>query len=441
MPAHITIRDGSPYWWASTDIWVVPGRDPNGPPGTPVAGQPAYLWAHAANTGNVAANGTRIDFYWADPSAQVVVGTANAIGSAFVDLDIDAAGQDVLCLVPWVPVIVNGGHECLLAVAHGPGDSAPIPDPLPNGYAFDPPAHDQAAQRNITVLMANMLAAAMVIGVRALPREDKQALLTVEYGGELGERQLQLLGLHKLGLKPARERAVDVVLSLEPLCGGQRRDGGHGQHGGHGRGTDDDQGGWDGRGTDHGQSGGDGTGGDGVAGERGSFASGNLQPRAAGEGTLAASAATVAAVFSGTTSAAPGGAASAMPAQDPADQQQVLSVSVAKRYKAGAENDGDGDGDDGDGNDNDSDSDGMPDGGTRGGDGPRGGEPEGAAGSGRGLRLEVRRGMAAAVYAAFSADGLQPGEYQLVHIVERNKGKVSGGVSYAVVRTGKEKLS
>ncbi|KQV86689.1 hypothetical protein ASD15_29350 [Massilia sp. Root351] len=366
MPAHITIRDGSPYWWASTDIWVVPGADPNGAPGTPVAGQPAYLWAHAVNSGNTVANGTRIDFYWADPSAQVVVGTANPIGSAFVDLDLDPAGQDVLCLVPWVPVIVNGGHECLLAVAHSPGDSNPIPDPLPNGYVFDPPAHDQIAQRNITVLMASMLAAAMVISVRALPRQDKEAFISVEYGGELDQRQMALLGLDKLDLRPAPQRSVQVELSLEPVCGGKHR-----------------------HGPDRGDSAG--TGG-GEAGRQGG-------------------------------------------------QEQVLAVSMSKTYAAGSEVGGDEtlEQEPGVVEDDMGAAGGAarPGGAAAGSGAVHSGEPEGAdygRHGGRGLRVNLRRGMAAAVYAAFSADGLRPGQYQLVHIIERSQGKVVGGVSYVVAR-------
>jgi hypothetical protein len=351
MPAHITIRDGSPYWWASTDIWVVPGADPNGTPGTPVAGQPAYLWAHAANTGNALANGTRIDFYWADPSAQVIVGTANPIGSAFVDLDLDPAGQDVLCLVPWMPVIVNGGHECLLAVAHGPGDASPIPDPLPNGYVFDPPAHDQIAQRNITVLMASMLASAMVISVRALPRQDKQAFISVEYGGELDQRQLMLLGLDKLALRPAPQRAVHVALSLEPICGGKHRHG-------------------------HADS-----------------------------------------------------ADSADDADPPADQEQVLAVSVAKTYAAGSEVGGDETLDQEPGAAED-DTGAIDSAALEGAEHRQHGQ--------HGLRVSLRRGTAAAVYAGFSADGLRPGQYQLVHIIERSQGKAVGGVSYVVVQPDRQ---
>ncbi len=154
MSAHLAIHDSDlPYWWESPDIWVVPGNDPNGPPRSPIAGQPAFLWARVTNAGDVPAKGARVDFYWANPSGQMTAGVPTAIGSAFVDLDPNAT-QEVLCLVPWVPVIVNGGHECLLAVAHVSGDTNPIPDPLPTGYPFDPPAHDQIAQLNLGVLEA-----------------------------------------------------------------------------------------------------------------------------------------------------------------------------------------------------------------------------------------------------------------------------------------------
>lgn len=215
MPAHVLIHDGSPQWWLSPDIWVVPGTDPNGSPGPPIAGAPAYLWARVSNIENAPANGTRVDFYWADPSAQVVVGVATQIGSAFVDL---AAGdtQDVLCLVPWIPVVVNDGHECVIAVAHAPGDTIPLPNPLPNGYPFDPPAHDQIAQLNLSVLLAARLTMPLVLTVNAIGRVDKRASLAVEFGEALDERTLEQLGLHKM--RPARQRYVEVSLNREPSC-------------------------------------------------------------------------------------------------------------------------------------------------------------------------------------------------------------------------------
>src|ERR1700687_2494385 len=175
MSAHLVIHDSSmPYWWESPDIWVVPGNDPKGLPGSPTAGQAAFLWVPVSNAGTCAATGTRVDFVCANPCAQMVVGVATAIGSAFVDLG-PGDTQEVLCLVPWVPVIVNGGHECLLAVAHGGGDTNPIPDPLPNGYPFDPPAHEQIAQLNLGVLAADVHAASLVIFVNAIGRTEKLA--------------------------------------------------------------------------------------------------------------------------------------------------------------------------------------------------------------------------------------------------------------------------
>jgi hypothetical protein len=202
--------------------------------------------------------------------------------------------------------------------------------------------------------MASMLAAAMVISVRALPRQDKLAFVSVEYGGELDQRQLTLLGLDKMDLRPAQRGAVQVELSLEPICGGKH---------GHGHGVGEESAG--------------------------------------------------------------------QPAEQEQQQEQVLSVSVAKTYAAGSEVGGDETLDQEPGAVED-------DMGAAGSAGPDGavdsGALEGADYGKRGLRVEVKRGTAAAVYAAFSAERLHPGQYQLVHLVEHSQGKVLGGVSYVVVQ-------
>jgi hypothetical protein len=215
MSVQLLIRDGSPYWYLSPDIWVVPGNDPSGAPGGPMAGQPAYLWGRVSNTGITDANGVRIDFYWADPTLQVTRSNANLVGSAFADVPAGGS-QDVLCLVPWMPVIVNDGHECLLAVAIHGGD--PLPSPLPD--AFDPPTYPQVAQKNLTVLVAKMHAAVLTITVGGRQRMDKTVTLTTELGGELDERTLAGLGLR--GLRPARKPAVEVGLDNERRCPGDK---------------------------------------------------------------------------------------------------------------------------------------------------------------------------------------------------------------------------
>ncbi|SDR62406.1 hypothetical protein SAMN05444161_0410 [Rhizobiales bacterium GAS191] len=216
MAAHLLIQDGSPQWWMSQDIWVVPGSDPNGPPGSPIAGKPAYLWALVANTGDTAANGARVDFYWANPAMQIVVGVATLIGSAFVDLA-PGAQQQALCLVPWVPSIVNGGHECVLAVAHSQAEASPLPDPLPAGFDFNPPQYDEIAQRNLSVLAASARAVPRALTITAPNRADKTVRITAETGGRLSETLLAQLGLE--GFRPAPKEVVQVGLGREAVCG------------------------------------------------------------------------------------------------------------------------------------------------------------------------------------------------------------------------------
>jgi hypothetical protein len=214
MAVQLLIRDGSPHWYLSPDIWVVPGSDPNGAIGSPIAGSPAYLWAHVANTGSTDANGVQVRFYWANPALQVLRSTATLVGSAFADVPAGGA-QDVLCLVPWMPIVVNDGHECLVAEAIHAGD--PLPSPPPDD--FDPPTFRQVAQKNLTVLMARMLMSSMAITIAAPKRKDKKVTVLAETGGTLDERTLLSLGLK--GFKPARAQMVDVGLDRESRCHGK----------------------------------------------------------------------------------------------------------------------------------------------------------------------------------------------------------------------------
>jgi hypothetical protein len=146
MAVELEIRDGDP-WWLSPDVWTVPG-DPLGPPGLPVVGQATYLWARVRNNGSTGVTNATVRFYWANPSVGFDRNTAHLVGTSFVSLA-PAASADVLCLAPWVPEWVNGGHECVLAEAYH--DSQ---DPLPATPAFDVPTDRHVAQRNLSVVMA-----------------------------------------------------------------------------------------------------------------------------------------------------------------------------------------------------------------------------------------------------------------------------------------------
>jgi len=224
MAVQLEIRDGQPYWYLSPDIWAVPGSDPNGAPGTPIAGTPAYVWAHVINHGSDPADGTRVDFWWADPSGQVLRSNSHPIGSAFADLapaGMPGSSQDVLCLVPWNVVVVNNGHECLVAVANHAGSSVPTPPP----DDFNPPQYPEVAQKNLTVLMAAMMRMTHAVTIGAGARADKVVRVAAEIGGALDERLLVRLGLGKY--RPADRDSVEAGLQREPGCVG--KDGGLGE--------------------------------------------------------------------------------------------------------------------------------------------------------------------------------------------------------------------
>src|SRR5713226_432877 len=146
MAVTLEIRHGNP-WYLSPDVWTVPGDDPEGPPGLPIVGRPAYIWAKVRNNGSNAVTNATVRFYWANPSIGFNRTTATLVGSAFVNLG-PGGIQDVLCLTPWVPIFVNQGHECVLAEAFHPSD------PLPPGQDFNASSDRHVAQRNLSVLMA-----------------------------------------------------------------------------------------------------------------------------------------------------------------------------------------------------------------------------------------------------------------------------------------------
>lgn len=151
MSVLLEIQDGNP-WWLSPDVWTVP-NDPSGPAGLPVVGQPCYLWARVRNNGTEAVEDATVRFYWANPAVGFNRTTANFVGSSFASIDAGEQ-QDVLCLTPWIPSFVNGGHECILAEAFRDPDGIKPSDPLPPGVDFNVPQDRHVAQRNLSVVIA-----------------------------------------------------------------------------------------------------------------------------------------------------------------------------------------------------------------------------------------------------------------------------------------------
>lgn len=213
MAAVLEVRDGAPYWWDSPDIWVVPGSDPGGPPGRPIAGAPSYLWARVHNKGDRTASGARVNFYWSNPATGVLRSNSTPVGAAFVDLG-PGESKDVLCLAPWVPVVVNDGHECVVAEVIHPDD--PLPTPL--GDAFNPPEHHQIAQKNLSVIVASTMQV-LPIQIAAPLRHQKQLRLTLEIGGAVGKEALARAGLGQY--RPAKCAPPRAELSLRGGCADQ----------------------------------------------------------------------------------------------------------------------------------------------------------------------------------------------------------------------------
>lgn len=211
MPVVLEIEDGVPNWYLSHDIWTVPGNNPEGTPGQPIVGQNCYLWARVHNTGTSAVNNATVRFYWANPSVGFDRNTANPIGTSFVSLD---AGEtaEVLCLTPWTPVFVNGGHECVLAEAFH--TSA---DPLPASPAFNVPTDRHVAQKNLSVLMAQKTMMFHMAFDIHNPSRKARRFVVKAHPGKLEElRGLQkTLGNIKL---PQKDGAIDGLGFVRTPC-------------------------------------------------------------------------------------------------------------------------------------------------------------------------------------------------------------------------------
>ena len=209
MAVELEIRDGDP-WWLSPDIWTVPGDDPEGPPGTPIAGGTTYLWASVRNNGSTAAENATVRFYWADPSTGFDRSTANFIGNANVSL-MPGQVSDVLCLTPWATTFVNGGHECVLAEAFHASD------PLPAGLAFNVTTDRHVAQRNLNVAIAMKKQFSLSFGVQNNSRKAR-AFRVVAEAGTLAQLRKSAGRSDKAIIERARDGKIARMTISDQRC-------------------------------------------------------------------------------------------------------------------------------------------------------------------------------------------------------------------------------
>jgi hypothetical protein len=151
-------------FWESPDIWTAQGDPattpavPSDPGGVVTAGKPNTVYAHVWNLGFAPLAGIRVEFYWFNPSTGIDGSHANLIGMARCELagrGMPGSHKLVKCPKPWMPVMQNGGHECLVVRASGIGD--PI-----GGNEWQPWQNRHVAQRNVSVVQAGAGVSALI---------------------------------------------------------------------------------------------------------------------------------------------------------------------------------------------------------------------------------------------------------------------------------------
>jgi hypothetical protein len=144
-------------FWESPDIWTAagdPATTPAVPPdhgGSLTAGKPHTVYAHVWNLGRAPIAGVKVEFYWFNPSLGIDGAHANLIGMTRVDLgprSSPGCHKLVKCPKAWMPQMVNGGHECLVARASAIGDNISATHP------WEPWADRHVGQRNVHVAPA-----------------------------------------------------------------------------------------------------------------------------------------------------------------------------------------------------------------------------------------------------------------------------------------------
>ncbi|MBS1530377.1 MAG: hypothetical protein JSU01_08730 [Bacteroidetes bacterium] len=128
-------------FWESPDVWVESSLGVN----QPVVGEQNTVYARVSNYGFQLATAVMVKFWWADPSLAITESTAHLIGVAYANVP-SGWSVDVKCPNPWVPVEVNGGHECLIAEAF-----IPASDPL--SAPMDPTDDRHVGQKNEQLVM------------------------------------------------------------------------------------------------------------------------------------------------------------------------------------------------------------------------------------------------------------------------------------------------
>ncbi|MFF8605530.1 hypothetical protein ACF06X_06290 [Streptomyces sp. NPDC015346] len=148
--------------WQSPDIWVrneLKGDDPAAGHQEPIVNRPNYLYVRVHNRGTAEAGAERfkVETHRCNPGTGMTWPTHfTPIGSQVIHQAIPPGGSVRVGPFPWTPTVV--GHECLIAIAHGPDD------PAGAAMSGEPLAHDQLVRQSNNVGQRNVSPQMSVLG-------------------------------------------------------------------------------------------------------------------------------------------------------------------------------------------------------------------------------------------------------------------------------------
>jgi hypothetical protein len=127
---------------------IVSTLEGNTPTLHPVPNIPHTIFVRVWNLGRLAASRVRLRVYWANPSFSFddpsSPGYPHFIGGMYLNLsDRYQPGSHIVSRlpVPWIPIVENNGHECLLAKVDSFADRT--------GPGFDANIDRHVGQRNL----------------------------------------------------------------------------------------------------------------------------------------------------------------------------------------------------------------------------------------------------------------------------------------------------
>jgi|ERR1035438_8496186 hypothetical protein len=162
MSGILTIDKGSPHWWLSPDIWVTRVGDPTTFPGVgnPVAGEAYNVSVRVRdNYADPVDSEWNLFVCWVIPTLGPIPipPAAQILNTGAIAVPVPPMSSVQLeTAATWTPSFVNGGHECLIAMAYlqqaiGGGVDGGLPVSSLAGNAPDT-YFSSIAQKNLGVL-------------------------------------------------------------------------------------------------------------------------------------------------------------------------------------------------------------------------------------------------------------------------------------------------